>query len=605
MRAWLGFFPSRAVAALLCVFCAIALARIDLPVQRLIGTDVFVFEQVRLLTPDGNERVEALPAYWKSSGKGEQTQRFRINLSSASISQADLHLYIPYFEQRVRIARGETVLYDSDDIRYWAGPVGYQSALVPIPSTVDRTESLDVMVDTGIVPRGTLSAIYLGSKTAFQANYRLRGFLQERIKPMLYGAQFLLGIISFGMFLIRPSDRVFGWLGATLILTCIVGNGLLMSYIPSLETILREVYLLAPMLGLAYLGFTASLAGYRLPKIAMVLFPVITVFSIALTMLPEIALIDAALLVSVPSLLMAICWSFFFLVFRKGKSTDTAIALFLIGQVIIIYGVSHDLFVRLGQVEDGLLIARISNALVMAGMAAFLIGRQTETANSLDAAANTLRARLAEREEELHAIHKRQQESDRQRAISAERQRITSDLHDGVAGHLATIVALSESSKSPVNEIGVSAKNALVDLRLVLDALSLPEGSIGFALGSFRERCLQPLERLGIDIEWAINDLPEKTDMSRETILNVLRILQEAVNNAVRHGQPEKLNVSVAGDHDNRLRFTVENSGGIPFAPNDIRSGLGLESMRRRAAAIGGAVTIEPTATGARVTLSL
>lgn len=605
MSTWLRSFPVRAAAALLCVTCAIALARTDLPLQRLISADAAVIEEVQLLLPNEDGRALSLPVYWRSAEKEAQTRRFRIELPQTAMSSAELHLYVPYFEQRLRIVVGSTILYDSDDIRFWSGPVGYQSALVPIPAIAARTDGLELLVDTGIVPRGTLSSVYAGPRTAFLANYRLRGFLEERIKPMLYGAQLLLAIISLGIFWIRPSDRVFGWLGAALILTSVVGNGVLMSYIPSLESILREVYFLAPIVGMALLGFTVSLAGRKMPRFAFFLFPFLTFVSIALALLPEISVVDAVLLISIPGLLIAICWSFFVLVFSYGKRADTVVVLFLIGQIIIIYGVSHDLFVRLGQVEDGLLIARISNALVMAGMAAFLIGRQTEIANSLDAAASNLRARLSEREEELRSIHLQQQENDRQRTISAERQRITSDLHDGVAGHLATIVALSETDETAVAEIGQSAKNALVDLRLVLDALSLPEGSIGFALGSFRERCLLPLERLGIEIEWSINGLPEQMDISRETILNILRILQEAVNNAVRHGRPKTLHVNIDGQGGETLRFTVENTGGIPFAPNDIQSGLGLESMRRRAQAIGGNVTIEPTTSGARVTLSV
>lgn len=593
----------RSVAALTCILLAFAIARIPLPFPRLIGQDAVALEAVEIISGGPSGTSLSLPFSWTNQEGIPATRRFSVTLPPASFGQERRYLYVPFFEQRLQVVADGNRIYDSLDIRFWSGPVGYLSALIALPEGTSEPGNVDLLLDTGSVPRGTLSRVYLGPRDSFEASFRIRGFLEERVKPMLFGAQLLLGFVSFAIFWLRPSDFVFGWLGSTLMLTCILGNGLLMAYVPALEQFLREIYFLAPLAGLALLGFTSSLAGRPVPKPAMFIFPCLMVCSIGLVLHPDISLTEAARLGAVPAFVLAVCWSLIILFFSLGRTADYSVALFLISLVIIIYGVSHDFLMRTGFLEDGILISRIANALVMVGMATFLIGKQTETANALDEAAVTLRRKLAEREEELQAIHRRQQENERQNAISAERRRITNDLHDGVAGHLATIVALSETGSDSTMDINASAKNALVDLRLVLDALSLPEGSIGFALGSFRERCLLPLERLGIGIEWSMADFPDQTNLSREAILNILRILQEAVNNAVRHGGPKTLHVSGRSTDDGRLCFMVENAGGTPFSPDDVGSGLGLESMRLRAATIGGVVSISPTSTGAQVTL--
>lgn len=91
-------------------------------------------------------------------------------------------------------------------------------------------------------------------------------------------------------------------------------------------------------------------------------------------------------------------------------------------------------------------------------------------------------------------------------------------------------------------------------------------------------------DRLNIAIEgeWKIPD--------RETALQVLNIINEAVANAVRHAHASKIKIECLSDHISST-VIVENDG-APFPPKLVE-GMGLPLMRHRAGSIGGSLTIE------------
>jgi signal transduction histidine kinase len=84
------------------------------------------------------------------------------------------------------------------------------------------------------------------------------------------------------------------------------------------------------------------------------------------------------------------------------------------------------------------------------------------------------------------------------------------------------------------------------------------------------------------------------------TALHLYRIAQEAVNNAVQHGQPRHVWVRLGATKDT-VTLTVEDDGaGVP-APDRAAAGLGWEIMAYRARMIDGAFAVQPGQTGGTV----
>lgn len=80
--------------------------------------------------------------------------------------------------------------------------------------------------------------------------------------------------------------------------------------------------------------------------------------------------------------------------------------------------------------------------------------------------------------------------------------------------------------------------------------------------------------------------------------------MQEAVSNAIRHGKPDSIRISIAMEKDN-LRLTILDDG-KGFDVADVKAGKGLTNMKSRAERLGAELVIvsEP-GSGTELQLSL
>ena len=185
-------------------------------------------------------------------------------------------------------------------------------------------------------------------------------------------------------------------------------------------------------------------------------------------------------------------------------------------------------------------------------------------------------------------FHRQEKAKTALRVREQERTRLTHDLHDGISGHLASIIALSERTGDKPTEL--AAREALNDLRLVIYSLDLDDSELPVALANFRDRLIPQLQRLGIKLDWSIAGLPEVSGVTPGNALAILRILQEAVTNAVKHGPARRIVIRASAATGDKVMITVENDGRAfsEAAAGQSLGGHGLGNMRRRAAGLTG-----------------
>jgi signal transduction histidine kinase len=189
----------------------------------------------------------------------------------------------------------------------------------------------------------------------------------------------------------------------------------------------------------------------------------------------------------------------------------------------------------------------------------------------------------------------------RELSIVAERNRLALDLHDAVSQKLFGLVLNAEAAatllerdpaaaRDLVGTLQVLAQEALDELRSLVFELRPPDlgrDGLGGALRKHVE-LLRRVERNEIDL--VLNgELP--ADATRDS--DILRIAQEAIQNAIKHARAGHIAVRLACD-DGRLLLEVEDDG-VGFEPeaSAARSGrLGLTSMKERAERIGGTLEI-------------
>ncbi|RZL31651.1 MAG: histidine kinase, partial [Rubrivivax sp.] len=92
----------------------------------------------------------------------------------------------------------------------------------------------------------------------------------------------------------------------------------------------------------------------------------------------------------------------------------------------------------------------------------------------------------------------------------------------------------------------------------------------------------------GLTLEWQMADMPPLPWLEPALALQVLRLIQEAMTNVIKHAQARTLSLSArqAGD---ALEVRIDDDG-CGFDSNAPRAGQGLASMRLRAEALGAAL---------------
>jgi signal transduction histidine kinase len=187
-----------------------------------------------------------------------------------------------------------------------------------------------------------------------------------------------------------------------------------------------------------------------------------------------------------------------------------------------------------------------------------------------------------------------------------EQRRIGHDLHDGLCQHwTATAMAgevLSEklAAKSlpeatDAQEIVKLVQNGITLTRNVAHGIAPPEMESEGLVTALRELAANISKMFKITCTFECESSPPIQDATVAT--HLYRIAQEAINNAIRHGQPKQIVMSLSNRKE-RVALTIEDDGS--GLPDDWQTnqGLGTRIMAHRAAMIGGTFSIEPNPTG-------
>jgi signal transduction histidine kinase len=164
-----------------------------------------------------------------------------------------------------------------------------------------------------------------------------------------------------------------------------------------------------------------------------------------------------------------------------------------------------------------------------------------------------------------------------------------------------------ESGNISRDKIVEALRGALDELRLMIDSLDPVAEDLNTVLGMMRARMEQRLSQHALQFRWNACDLPPIPDMSAQKVLHVVRILQEAICNVIKHANATAITVStscVEAPHGERSVLVEVTDDGIGFGAA-VKEGRGLGNMRARAQAIGARLEMASTRHGATVRLCL
>ncbi len=216
---------------------------------------------------------------------------------------------------------------------------------------------------------------------------------------------------------------------------------------------------------------------------------------------------------------------------------------------------------------------------------------------------NDMTARLAAMQAKTHAL-----EEQLRTLQDEERADLARDLHDEIGPHLFAANVDAAMARRLIAE-GKSGE-ALTQVEAISEAVAHMQRLVRDILGRLR-----PTELIELGLAAAIDELvvfwrarhpaivfaikaPDDaalpmSDAARETLY---RVVQEGLNNAVRHGKPSRIEIEIGAGAGGEVFARIDDDGSGGEAPSG--AGFGLIGMRERVAAARGRLTITPRVGG-------
>lgn len=168
-----------------------------------------------------------------------------------------------------------------------------------------------------------------------------------------------------------------------------------------------------------------------------------------------------------------------------------------------------------------------------------------------------------------------------------ERERIARELHDDIGSRLGSLKRFIDSKERNVeleNQIDIICR----DVRTMSHQLAPPSMQVSGLRQLVQQLTEETSKQTGINIEAQYYDLPDT--MHGETVHHLFRIVQEGLNNIVKHAQASEVDLQFFV-HENELVLTIEDNGrGFDTSKN--ASGIGLQNMKVRTESLNGHLDI-------------
>lgn len=528
-------------------------------------------------------------------------------------------LYLPYFYGGGRIwLNGEqvaAVLENSESLRVrWERPL-----LMPLPQTNLRVGP-NVLLIRAVASHAPSSVklprLVLGPQADTQAQFDRRLFIVRTLPLVTVVSCTVAGVFVLFIWLRRRQEVQYGLFGVAAVLWALRTTTFVFDALPAeLWPLWRLMYHASTGGFIIVLAlFAMSLAGWWRPRVALGL----AAYGVAGPLLYLLAGSQAEewvgrwwVLGLVPIGLSVAVISFF----AAWQQRSLGTVLIALAVALAAAAGVHDYLVAwssplLYVLSDNwpghrvFLLHHAANALLVV-MGTLLTARFIRTLHEVEDANRTLEARVAERERQVAASYAQIAELQREQAMLDERQRIMQDLHDGLGSQLFTSLMRAERGALEPDATVGALRGAIDEMRVAIEALAGDDGDFRTAFGNFRFRWDQRLRDAGLASQWAL-DLPDAPlPVTPHDTLQVLRVLQEALTNTLKHARASQVRVTLRRESA-ALVLSVEDDGAGGVTAGE--GGRGLSNMRTRAARLGAELQVNlasPGHPGTRVLLRL
>ena len=512
---------------------------------------------------------------------------YRLNFDLTVAPERPQAIYIPRITNNIALHMNGVLLGFSGNLerREMSWNTAQLFVVPPRMLKAGRNEMLIRLHPDGM-RRAGLSRVYIGEDAELRQRFEHRLMLQSTAPKFIAVLLGMTAILSAALWASRRQETVFGFFA----LLCLATKARLWhTYSRDIESwgwVFAAPSLVWMMATQTY--FVLRFCDQTSPRFERF----ITVYAIITTLLLFFAstakvLVGVFVLNAVVSLVMLAVLALALTRVPKLENLTLLVAI-----VINFLLAMHDLVNYEERFEfDTLYLLPLGGPLLLFAVAILLIRRfvgvlqQHETLNS------ELVSRVGERERELARSYERLRVLDQQRTTAEERQRLMRDMHDGIGSHLMSTLALARVSSLSQHALEETLTDCIDELKLTIDSLEPVESDLLVVLGNLRYRLEPRLQAAGISLVWAVSDIPPLAYLDPENVRSVLRIVQEAFTNTLKHAEAKHITLSTNVDYANARVFVRVTDDGVG-PDNNKPTGRGLDNMRNRAAKLKGDVEI-------------
>lgn len=542
-----------------------------------------------------------------SDSRGYEMRWYRLRVPPGSDDEP-MALYLPRLVTLsaavlVRHDQGWQQLLDNQhaEREQWIQPLW-----LPLPGAGERGLELVVALP---VPAGSyhvVSSIWVGPRDALERRWQWRVRVQSGLPQAVSLTLAVLGLFALTLWLRRPGEAIYGLFAASAaawMVRCLHYYVSLPESPWGQDWFWWATHASMAWVMLTTLLFALRFASRRAPRLERALLGCVlfvSLFSMPLWLRQlDMVVLQYAVTAAVAVVGVAwVCW----LAWRERRPELRVMALALSSGVVL---GTHDLAVLAGWAwPEHVFLMPIATLIVMVSFLYAVQRRYVGAVEQFQAENSQLQENLDEQVSVLQAQNAQLREVERQQALLLERQRIMADMHDGLGSSLlSALVAMEQGSMSHEQCVEV-LRECVDDLRLVIDSLEPVGHDLVSLLATMRYRLGKRLQVGGLKLDWDVQDLPPLDWLEPPDALHVLRLMQEALNNVLKHAGASRVRM-VTRHHGSYVEIRVEDDG-AGFDLQNVQHGRGLKSQIKRAQCLGGKLRIDSTPSlGTRLSLRL
>ncbi len=519
-------------------------------------------------------------------------------------------LFVEYLDMAATISiNGVEIARDASLVepltRMWNTP---RFLLLPVPLLHVGENTLLFRISGLAAYQPGLGSVRVGAPAVMHELYEQQRWLRRDLTLYTTAIGVTLGSFFLVLWLLRRQEVAYGWYGAQQMVWLIIAwNSITTSTQPFPGTDSFEAVQTAALLVFeaCYAMFVLRFCERRWPRreAALWILTVLGCVWVLLTPHADMRGVRDLLTLGAELISIGVNLIFVYIAWRHGRTDQRVLS---VCAMLATFAGTHDTLVFLRVIESNTYYATLTEQVTVVGVALVLGWNFVRSLRRIEGFNAELVRNVESARAELATTLHRQHDLELVHARLGERVNLAHDLHDGLGGMLiGNIAALEQADDNmPSREVLGMFKELRDDLRLIIDTASAQhygEHSLAELLAPLRHRMTRLFEAHDIDSRWRVGNL-EKIYLTTTQSLDLLRILQEALTNVLKHSGARCVEVDLLNDREALLLEVRDNGVGMKTR-DETGFGTGMRSMQARARRLDASLTIGSQAEGTVVRL--